>query len=227
METNTPNIDSIQENSTPTTESKKSLILPLSLLLVFLIIGGGYYYLNTLYPTLFKDTVKRTYQAIIPSSKEENTDINTDGNTDSNIDINANLPKSNALPSPSPTPRHSPYPLIPDSGTAGTFKVNHSSNGGPTITNIKIDPLNARLGDTVTITLNLTHPTEIKEVNGFVKTDTKPLNFTFTKKERQNTNEVWNGQLTLTEPFLYTYIYSFNSSDGQKSSTLDMGLRSE
>lgn len=215
-------MDSIQENNNLPTESNKSLILPLSLVLIVLIIGGGYYYLNTLYPTLFKETIKRTYQAIIPSSKEENTDVNTEAQEKNN-----NLPSPSLSPTPSPTPKHSPYPLIPDSGTAGTFKVNHSSNGGPTITNIKIDPLNAKLGDTVTITLNLTHPTEIKDINGSVKTDSKPLYFAFTKKERQNTNEVWSGQLTLTEPFLYTYIYSFNSSDGQKSSTLDMGLRSE
>ncbi len=222
METNASITDSIQENNDPSVESKKSLVLPLVLVLVCLIIGGGYYYLNTLYPTLFKETIKRTYQAIIPSSQEENTDVNTEAQEQGN-----NLPNPSLSPTPSPTPIHSPYPLIPDSGTAGTFKVNHSSNGGPTITNIKIDPLNAKLGDTVTITLNLTHPNEIKDINGSVKTDTKPLNFTFTKKERQNTNEVWNGQLTLTEPFLYTYIYTFNSSDGQKSSTLDMGLRSE
>lgn len=222
METNTPNMDSIQENNDLSTDSNKSFVLPLVLVLIILIIGGGYYYLNTLYPTLFKETIKRTYQAIVPSYKEENTDVNTETQEQNN-----NLPSPSLSPTPSPTPKHSPYPLRPDQGTAGTYKVSHNSGGGPTITNIRIDPLNAKVGSTVTITLNLTHSSAIKNIDGSVQTDETPLNFNLNKKEQTETGEVWSGQVTLTKPFLYTYIYSFKATDGQNVSTLDMALRSD
>ena len=198
---------------------KKSLVLPLLIVLSVVAIGGGYVYLNTIYPNLFKNAIKNTYETIIPASQNAAKD-------EQPTDIIPN-PTLAATPTPTPKPKHSPYPLVPDSGTAGTFKVTHSSGGGPTITDIKIDPLNAKIGDTVIVTLNLTHPSEIKNITGSVRTDTKPLSFTFNKKERQNNTEVWIGKVTLTEPFLYTYVYSFESSDDQKHSTLDMGLRSE
>ncbi len=193
-------LDSSQELS----KKPKSLVLPLSILLIVVSIGATYIYLKITYPALFEATISQIYDKIvIPTQKE--------------------AAKDQKIASPLPT--HSPYPLIPDTGTAGTFKVSHSSANGPKITNIIIDPLNATLNDEINITLTLSHPSAIKKVSANIETDSDPININFKKDSRVGNSESWSTTFQLTSPILYKYIYNFSASDDTNSSSLPMGLR--
>ena len=198
---------------------RKSLIIPLSLTLVIVILAGSFLYLKSTYPEVFVNPVKTVYNTFVPPSHRAATDQLT-----STVDEPKNGSQSHLSSTPAPT--RSPYPLIPDKGRAGTYKVSHNSFGGPTITSIQIDPLNIKIGEIVEVTLVLTHPTEIKNISASITTDISNQNIQFTKKERNENVEIWVGKIKLEKPVLYKYIYKFSASDGQKSSTLEMALRS-
>jgi hypothetical protein len=181
----------------------RSYLPILIVVLVGVILGSSYLYLQATYPAVFASPIKHIYNAINPESRR--------------------AASTEATPLPSPT--RSPYPLIPDQGSAGTYKVSHVTPSGPKITNVTIDPLDAKVGDTTTVTLTLTHPSNIQKIAATVDTDTKPLTLSFTQQSRTDTTEIWQTKFKLTNLILYTYIYHFEASDGTNTSQLSMALR--
>jgi len=197
----------IPDTSQDLQKKSKTLLLPLSILLAVVSLSATFIYLKISYPELFRNTVSQIYdKVLVPTNKQAAKD---------QID--------QLIVSPIPT--HSPYPLIPDTGAAGTFKVSHNAELGPKITNIIIDPLNATLNDEINITLTLSHPSAIKKVSANIETDSDPININFKKDSRVGNSESWSTTFQLTSPILYKYIYNFSASDDTNSSSLPMGLR--
>lgn len=177
-------------------------------ILAIVLLSSTYYYLKIAYPTLFSSTNQKLTDALSRLTQNQ-----------------AASDRSDSIPTNTPLP--SPYPLIPDQGTAGTFSVTHDSQKGPKITNIKIDPLAAEQNEKVTVELTLSHPNPVQSIIGTIQTDTTPITFKLSPASTTSLSQVWTGDLTLSEPFLYTYIYTFLASDGTHTSQLDMALRSK
>lgn len=198
----------------------RSLVVPLVLIFFGVALVGGYIYLKTTYPAVFANPFENIYNAIVPVNRRAAVDQLPMPTGQSQI---SSYPLQIASPKPSPT--HSPYPLIPDTGRTGTFKVSHGSGSGPTITNLSIDPLDAKVGDTVKVTLTLTHPTPVKSIKSKITTDKTPINTAFTLVSRIENTELWQAEFKLDQPFLYNYVYHFDLSDGINNSQLDVALR--
>lgn len=179
----------------------KNHTLALSLILIGVILSALYYYIYVSYPFLFT-----TIQTSFEKSKS------------------LLLKQPSPSPNPSLAPSHSPYPLVPDAGTAGTYNVSQKSQGS-TITKISIDPLDARQGDTIKVQLTIKSRGSIEHVKAQVVTDEKPQSFKLTGKSITQNEEVWEGSYKLTSPILYKYIYTFEVKDSTNTTTLPMALR--
>jgi len=187
-------------------EEKKtfSLVIPLLAVLFGISLGGGYLYLKTTYPNLFKDAFDKITE-IVPQLKREAA--------------------TTAEKLSSPLPTRSPYPLVPDDGTAGTFKISQGTHKGPTFTDLRIDPLDAKVGDQVTVTLGLSSSTTVISLTGALFTDSGKIDLPFQKTSRKNNSEKWVAQFELTQSILYTYKLNFLASDGSDTSNLSMAPR--
>lgn len=128
----------------------------------------------------------------------------------------------------SPSPTHSPYPLVPDQGTAGTYKISQSNKNGPLFTAAIIDPLNATPSDNISITFTLKSEHPILSVSGKIITDHNPINISLHQKSRSNNLEVWSTNFLLDEPNYYEYIFEMIAIDEQNQSTkYSLPLRTE
>lgn len=205
----------MEELNIPESQPHRSLILPLTLVLVGVVLGSAFLYLNTTYPELFKKSLETAYNTIVPPGRQAASDEQT----------TTAEPQIANITAPTPAPTRSPYPLIPDKGSAGTYKVSHNAGSGPTITNIEIDPLDAKQGDNVKISITTTHTTPITSISSQIKTDQDPINLTFRPKSNTDNTQVWETEFQLTRQISYTYIYHFDLSDGTHQSSLDMALR--
>lgn len=186
---------------------QKSLVLPLVLVLSGVIIGSGYLYLKTTYPALFSDPLQRIYETIVPYNRRAVSDATEES-----------TPKI-ALPS------RSPYPLFPDDGTAGTFKVSQGKHDGPTFNEVRIDPLDAKIEQDLSISITLTSPTNISSVAGTLYTDTGKISIVFQRVSRNNNIEKWKSNFKLTQSVLYTYKLNLVANDGNSTSNISMAPR--
>lgn len=189
----------------PEESNPRSLVLPLLAVLFGVSLGGGYLYLRSTYPTLFTDTAQKISE-IMPA-------------------IGNRQAATTSQPTPTPLPTRSPYPLIPDDKTAGTFKVSQGTHDGPTFTDIRIDPLDAKVDQVMSITVDLNSPTNIMAVSGTLYTDMGKVPLSFQKISRNNVTEKWKTSFTLTQPVLYTYKLSLVANDGTSTSSIDMAPR--
>lgn len=175
----------------------KKTTLPLSILLIITIIIALYYFLDyNGYLSLFTQ----------PSSIKNK------------IATNGSL-------SPSPIPSRSPYPLIPDSGTAGTYNISQPPQPGPEFTHITIDPLDAKLNEPVILTAVLNHSESVDYVKSTIETDQHPLSFNLEFVSQSGTSQTWRGEFILSEPILYKYIYHLEAKSMSGTTSLPMALR--
>ena len=186
---------------------QKSLVLPLLIVLSGVALGGGYLYLDTTYPNLFRDTVDKITTVIPGYNRQAATTTETQ--------------KLTTLPT------RSPYPLLPDDGTAGTFKVSQGEHDGPPFTEIRIAPLDASIAQDVTITVSLASPIKVTSVAGTLYTDTGKISLVFQRASQSKDVEKWKTSFTLTQSVLYTYKLNLAASDGASISRIDMAIRNQ
>jgi len=176
----------------------KKLTLPLTILLVISVIFSLYYYLDY-----------NGYLSLLTEPPSSQIKVS---------------PSISASPSPT-LPARSPYPLIPDSGTAGTYNVSQPLQPGPEFTHITIDPIDAQLNQTVTVTVTLNHAESITSVRATIETDQKPLNLNLNFISQNGTSQTWQGAIVLSEPILYKYVYHFTAISSSGVTELPMALR--
>ncbi len=150
------------------------------------------------------------------------------------IVITKNSPKSlkssflNKPHSASPIPTRSPYPLVPDQGSAGTFKISQSQKSGPIFTSAIIDPLDAKLQEKVTIVFTLKSTQPLESITGKIKTDHNPITIILSPQSRKDDIEMWSTSFTLSEPNLYDYIIELKAKDQYNQVTsYSLPLRSD
>lgn len=196
----------VMDPTLPEENKSPSFVIPLLAVFFGVALGGGYLYLKTTYPNLFRDTFDKITTVIPGYNRQAAT-------------------STNELQKSSPLPTRSPYPLVPDDGTAGTFKISQGSHSGPTFTDLRIDPLDAKVGDKVTITLGITSTTPTSSLSGALFTDTGKIDLPFQKISRKNDTEKWVASFELTQPVLYTYKLNFLANDGTNTSNMTMAPR--
>lgn len=186
--------------------SPRTRVGALVVILLLSIFGALYYFLSQEYPALFKLPASITLE-----KKPETKDL------DSSVTTNPLTGESSA--------QKTPTPLIPDQGTAGTFAVSSGDKTDPQMTNVEIDPLDAKNGDNLKIKVTLTSAAEVKSFKGWVKSDTSVQEISFTRSSRSGITEVWTGSITLNSSVDYTYIITLEGSDGRNTRTLPLGIR--
>lgn len=189
------------------TKRPKSLVLPLSLLLLGTALGGTFLYLNTTYPEVFANPVERLYNTITSPSRQAATTKLADS-TNSN-----------------PLPTRSPYPLIPDTGKAGNFNVSTGTNKAINLQKVTIDPLDPELSEQITITLTIQSSIDIDQVTANLETDSSPQTLSFKRESSTNNVEVWVAKFKLKYPVKYKYIYKFKIQSADQVFEFPMGLR--
>lgn len=185
----------------PQTQTRSHTLI-LTIILIGTALTAAYYYLYTTYPSLFSENIARVYNSVVPT-------------------------QTTYLASPLPSPTRSPSPLLPDSGTAGTFQVSHQSPGGPTLTQVVIDPLDPNLGDLVTVKLSLSHPQSIDSVKAILETDDKPHRLTFDRESRTQSTEIWTTTFKLKSNIKYHYLFRFEASSDEQKTLAPMALRNQ
>lgn len=180
----------------------RSHTLLLTIILIGTALTATYYYLYITYPSLFSKNLTKIYNSITPN-------------------------QTSSLNSPLPSPTRSPSPLLPDSGTAGTFRVNHQSPDGPTLTQVIIDPLDPNLGDLVTVKLTLSHPQSIDSVKAILETDDQPQPLSFDRDSRTLDTETWISTFTLKSNVKYHYLFRFEAKSGTQKTIAPMALRNQ
>ena len=188
----------------PTEQKTRSFVVPLVVVLLGVSLGGAYLYLKTSYPNLFRDVAKKVSYY---------------------IPFKNNQAAKTSEPTPIPLPTRSPTPVIPDDGTAGTFKVSQSNHKEPSFTDVRIDPLDAKVGDKLKISVKLISSTPANTIVGNLKTDIGMQQLIFKKISRSSTTESWETEITLKQPVLYNYILHIEGSTTDQSNSFDMALR--
>jgi len=128
---------------------------------------------------------------------------------------------------PTPVPTRSPYPLIPDKGTAGTFKISQSHKVGPIFTNVIIDPFVPQLEHDIKINVTIKSELELTGLEAKITGDKDPIPLEMTKVSRINDIETWSSTFKLTQPVDYTYIFNFTANDGTNNIIFDLPLRTD
>lgn len=113
---------------------------------------------------------------------------------------------------PTPTPTPTPTKLNPDNGMKGTYNVSANQKGGPRITQVVFDPLNAQKGQPLTLTVTITNESPVQQVTGKLAMDNTTQNLSFTRSTKIDTNEVWQTTISaLPDSVLYTYIFNVSA----------------
>lgn len=133
--------------------------------------------------------------------------------------------KPSPSPSPAPTPSPTPTTLIPDEGSKGNYNLSQSKRSGPTISQVSFDPLDAKQGQTLTITLKVKNNPPAQAITGTLQTDTSTEKLTFTKTKATNV-EIWQAQLKLPATVLYKYILTVNAKSATGNSQIIVAPRS-
>lgn len=183
---------SVEPNTSP-----KSRVSPLIIILVLVISGSLYYYLKTSYPTLFQSfspNITILQESPTPSETTTNSAINT------------------------PTPI--PYTL--PSGEQ-KYSFNHGANvKGPKPTSITIDPLDPKIGDTQTLTLELSSDSPIISTMLSIITDNNQKNLTLQKISGDELNGTYKTSWQVDDPYenKYAFNYLFKSNTGTFDNTM-------
>lgn len=157
------------------------------------------------------------------------TDVDTNVATDSNrVVITKTLtPKATAKPVAASTPKPTPAPLKPDNGLKGTYQVGMGSHDGPTVSQVVFDPLDAKKGQTLNITIKTSFTSAVSSVTAVLTEDSSTQDITFNLSSGTNLDGVWSGSVTLNDSVDYKYILTITSkSSNGKSSTVTVAPRS-
>lgn len=112
-----------------------------------------------------------------------------------------------AIPTTKPTPTPTPAKLLPDKEGKGTYNVSTSQAAGPRVTRVVFNPLEAKKGQPLTITVTVVNDVPVQKVTSVFVTDNSKEYPVFTFVSRTDTTEVW--QTTFTQlPESVDYMYS-------------------
>lgn len=141
------------------------------------------------------------------------------------------LVSSIAKRSPSPKPQiplnsPPPQPLVPDTGTAGTYTISVSAKTGPIFTTLSIDPLTDELKKDITVKVNLKSSKPIQSITANVQSDTSSVPLKLKLVTRDGENETWEGKYQLQDSANYTYILNFEAKDDNGTNKYSLPLRS-
>jgi hypothetical protein len=141
--------------------------------------------------------------------------------------ISMTPPASSVIPpTTTETPPPKIYPLIPDSGTAGTYNVSQGPHSGPTFRRVIFDPLDIKKDQELKITVILESNSGANSLTGVFQMDNSSTNVTFQRLSRQGTTETWEVKFTLTDSVDYKYILRLTSNDSGGTSTMGVAPRS-
>lgn len=148
-----------------------------------------------------------------------------------NTDIPKEIGKIEIAKSPTPkpkaTPTPTPIPLIPDNGVKGTYQVGMGAHDGPTITQVIFDPLDAKKGQTLNLTVKASFTSAISTLTGTLTTDHGAVDINFTQSSGSATDGMWSGSVTLQDTVDYKYILTLTAkASNGKSSSVTVAPRS-
>lgn len=167
------------EESLPKVSGSRSLVLPLTLILLGVILGGGYFYLSTVYPAVFA-TIKELPQRLLSSRTDRN-------------------------PAKSPSPPPAGLVVSLPSGPQ-TYKFSHGKEVlGPKTSELTLDPLTPQNGQTQTLTLQASHTSPITSVSVEVITDNQTTPHALTQSSGDELDGTWSGSWTIDDSYDYTY----------------------
>lgn len=127
---------------------------------------------------------------------------------------------------PSPTPRPTPIPLIPDSGTKGTYQVSQGKHQGPTFTQVIFDPLNVQKGQILEIQVTTKADIPAEKIIGTLQTDNFQIDLSFEKVTEDGNSETWQTSFKLTDTVFYKYILTLSAVKGLDISKVIVAPRS-
>lgn len=122
-------------------------------------------------------------------------------------------------PTPKPTP--TPIKLTPDNGTKGTYNVSSGKmTKGPLFSQIVFDPLDARKGSPLTISVKITNDTPVQTVTGSLQMDNTIVQLSFNKTSETGKTSIWETTLSpLPDTVWYMYVLTVQAvgSNGTNS----------
>lgn len=173
------------------------------LLFIAIVLGGALY-------IVWKNTAQ------IPAPIANNSaEINID-------DIKLATPSS----VPTPTPKPTIYPLVPDNGTAGTYQVSQPAHAGPTFRQVVFNPLDAHKDQNLKITVTVETQSSVQSMTGNIQMDSSQKALTFKKTGSQSQKETWETEFILTDSVSYKYVLSLTAKDSQGTANMTVAPRS-
>lgn len=125
--------------------------------------------------------------------------------------------KTTSVPTMKPTPTPLPDKLLSDKDGTGTYNVSSSQTTGPKVTKIVFNPLDAKKGQPLTITVTVINEVPVQKVTGTLITDTSKEYPTFTFVSRTDKTEIWKttfSPLPTSVDYMYSLTITAESSNG-------------
>jgi hypothetical protein len=125
-----------------------------------------------------------------------------------------------------PTPKVSPTPTRLRQGTE-TYTISQaSSERGPKIQQLTLDPHEPKVGASQTISVKVRHTSAVQSVTIDLQTDTKSRTLTLTLSQGTSTEGTWQATWTADDSLLYMYKYTITAQAGGQRSTVVVAPRS-
>jgi len=122
-----------------------------------------------------------------------------------------------AMPTMKPTPTPTPSKLLPDKEGKGSYNVSTSQATGPRVTRVVFDPLDAKKGQPLTITVTITNDIPVQKVTSIFVTDNSKEYPVFNFVSRTDTTEIWKttfSPLPDSVNYMYSLTVKAESSNG-------------
>lgn len=188
-----------------TKTDNKGISVVIILLFVALVLAGAFYF-------VWKN-LSPTQPANIPLGE-------------SPLPVASPLPASKTPVPSTPTPKPTIYPLIPDSGSAGTYNVSQGAHSGPSVTRVVFDPLDVKKGQELKVTVTLQSASGASNVSAVFTMDSSSTNLNFQKVSSSGGNETWEVKFTLTDSVNYKYILNLTAKDASGTNNITVAPRS-
>lgn len=115
-----------------------------------------------------------------------------------------------------PTKTPTPQPIIPIASGKQIYNVSRGSgSSGPAITQVTLDPLDPKIGETQVVSVKIEHKVPVQSVSVTIRGDTSQFPYNLTLKEGTPTSAVWEGSWVVD----YTYDYDYQAVVEAKDAT--------
>lgn len=127
---------------------------------------------------------------------------------------------------PTPTPKPTIYPLIPDNGSAGTYQVSQPAHVGPTFRQVIFNPLDVKKDQNLKITVTMETQSAVQSLTAKFQMDSSQKDLTFKKTATSGQKETWETEFALTDSVSYKYILNLTAKNSQGTATMTVAPRS-